>query len=81
VIVTNPTTQTPRTPPPRPNVDNIQVTPQKSVLIKEPVTYLQNHIKINVNDQGTIIKDNHTSVEISSIIRNWLVTVLSVSYH
>ncbi|CAG8636436.1 6598_t:CDS:10 [Paraglomus brasilianum] len=77
VIVTNPTTQTPRTPPPRPNVDNIQVTPQKSVLIKESVTYLQNHIKINVNDQGTVIKDNHTSVEISSIIRNWLVTVLS----
>ncbi|CAG8608940.1 1378_t:CDS:10 [Diversispora eburnea] len=79
VIVTNPTTQIPRTPSPRPNVSNIQVTPQKSVLFKESVTYLQNHIRLNVNDQGMIIKDNDTSVEISSIIRNWLVTVLSSS--
>ncbi|CAG8471905.1 14155_t:CDS:2 [Acaulospora colombiana] len=81
VIVTNPITQTPGTPLPRHNVNHIQATPQKSVLFKESVTYLQNHIKINVNNQGIIIKDNHTSAEISSVIRNWLVTVLSVNYH
>ncbi|CAJ0840649.1 13784_t:CDS:2 [Entrophospora sp. SA101] len=56
---------------------NIQVTPQKSLLFKESITYLQNHIKMNVNDQGMIIKDNHASVDISSIIRNWLATALS----
>ncbi|CAG8495339.1 8366_t:CDS:10, partial [Cetraspora pellucida] len=78
-IVTNPAIQTSRTPPPRPNLNNanIQVTPQKSVLFKESITYLQNHIKLNVNDQGMIIKDNHTSIKISNIIRNWLITALS----
>ncbi|CAG8594805.1 2717_t:CDS:2 [Paraglomus occultum] len=79
LIVTNPIIQTPGTPPPRPNVNNIQVTPQKSVLFKDSVTYLQNHIKIDVNDQGMIIKDNHTSEEISSIIRNWLIMALTSS--
>ncbi|RHZ77003.1 hypothetical protein Glove_186g36 [Diversispora epigaea] len=61
VIVTNPTTRITRTPSPRPNIDNanIQITPQKSVLFKDSVTYLQNHIKMNVNNQGMIIKDNH----------------------
>ncbi|CAG8677225.1 12497_t:CDS:10, partial [Acaulospora morrowiae] len=77
LTVTNPIIQTPGTPPPRPNVNNIQVTPQKSVLFKESVTYLQNHINIDVNDQGMIIKDNHTSEEISSIIRNWLIMALT----
>ncbi|CAG8638983.1 5528_t:CDS:10 [Ambispora gerdemannii] len=76
VIVTNPTTQTPRTPPPRPNV-NIQVTPQKSVLFKESITYLQNHIEIDINDQGMIIKDNHISEKISSMVRNWLIMTLT----
>ncbi|CAG8621175.1 5530_t:CDS:10, partial [Diversispora eburnea] len=77
LTVTNPIIQTPGTPPPRPNVNNMQVTPQKSALFKESVTYLQNHIKIDVNDQGMIIKDNHTSEEISSIIRNWLIMALT----
>ncbi|CAG8518454.1 6668_t:CDS:2, partial [Acaulospora colombiana] len=67
LTVTNPIIQTPGTPPPRPNVNDMQVTPQKSVLFKESVTYLQNHIKIDVNDQGMIIKDNHTYEEISAI--------------
>jgi len=70
-----------QTPPPRPNVNNIKITPQKFMLFKESVTYLQNHIKINVNDEGMIIKDNHTSEEISGIIRNWLIMALTVSYH
>ncbi|CAG8598163.1 6905_t:CDS:10 [Gigaspora rosea] len=75
-IVTNPATQTL---PLKSSVNNanIQVTPQKSVLFKESVTYLQNHIKLNVNDQGMIIKDNHMSIKIPSIIRNWLITALS----
>ncbi|CAG8571944.1 11245_t:CDS:10 [Diversispora eburnea] len=82
VIVTNPTTRITRTPSPRPNIDNanIQITPQKSVLFKDSVTYLQNHIKMNVNNQGMIIKDNrapNASVDISNIIRNWLVKILS----
>ncbi|RHZ60194.1 hypothetical protein Glove_357g41 [Diversispora epigaea] len=80
-LFSNPIIQTPGTPPPRPNVNNIQITPQKSVLSKESVTYLQNYIELNVNDQGMIIKDNHASVKIPSIIRNWLITALSVSYH
>ncbi|CAJ0835656.1 118_t:CDS:2 [Entrophospora sp. SA101] len=71
VIVMNPTTQIL-------HFDDFSwVTPQKSLLFKESITYLQNHIKMNVNDQGMIIKDNHASVDISSIIRNWLATALS----
>ncbi|CAG8817601.1 23574_t:CDS:2, partial [Racocetra persica] len=77
LTATNPIIQTPGTPPPRPNANNMQVTPQKSALFKESVIYLQNHIKINVNDQGMIIKDNHTTEEISSIIRNWLIMALT----
>ncbi|CAG8596990.1 10951_t:CDS:10 [Diversispora eburnea] len=69
-------TQVPRTPSPRPNVNNIQITPQKSTLSTKSVNYLQNHIEMNVNDQGAIIKENDTSGEISNSIRNWLVTVL-----
>ncbi|RIB12515.1 hypothetical protein C2G38_2249459 [Gigaspora rosea] len=64
-------------PPPRPNVNNIQITPQKLMLFTESVIYLQNHIKIDVNGQGMIIKDNHTSGEISGIIRNWPITALT----
>ncbi|CAG8671232.1 9668_t:CDS:10 [Cetraspora pellucida] len=76
-LLTNPIIQTPGTPPPRPNVNNIQITPQKLMLFKESVTYLPNHIKIDVNDEGMIIKDNHTSEEISGIIRNWLIMALT----
>ncbi|CAG8440801.1 16008_t:CDS:10, partial [Acaulospora morrowiae] len=76
-LTANPSIQTPGTPPPMPNVNNIQITPQKSVLSKESVTYLQNYIELNVNGQGMIIKDNHTSEETSSIIRNWLITALT----
>ncbi|RIB29227.1 hypothetical protein C2G38_2239057 [Gigaspora rosea] len=67
-IVTNPATQTL---PLKSSVNNanIQVTPQKSVLFKESVTYLQNHIKLNVNDQGMIIKDNHMSIKIPSPLK------------
>ncbi|CAG8456869.1 6987_t:CDS:10, partial [Funneliformis caledonium] len=81
VLIMKPTTQIPKTPSSRPNINNAntQITPQKSVLFQKSVTYLQNHIKMNVNDQGMIIKDNHESVDISSTIRNWLVTALSSS--
>ncbi|KAF0468905.1 hypothetical protein F8M41_025725 [Gigaspora margarita] len=59
-----------------PNVNNIQITPQKLMLFKESISYLQNHIKIDVNGQGIITKDNHISGGISDIIRNWLVKTL-----
>ncbi|CAG8820015.1 44764_t:CDS:2 [Gigaspora margarita] len=77
LLFTNSIIQTPGTPQPRPNVNNIQITPQKLMLFKESVTYLQNHIKIDVNGQGMIIKDNHISEGISGIIRNWLIKALT----
>ncbi|CAG8615561.1 12223_t:CDS:10 [Ambispora gerdemannii] len=59
------------------SIDNAEITPQKLMLFKESVTYLPNHIKIDVSDEGMIIKDNHTSEEISGIIRNWLIMALT----
>ncbi|CAG8841956.1 17622_t:CDS:2, partial [Gigaspora margarita] len=54
-----------------------KITPQKLMLFKESVAYLQNHTKIDVNGQGMIIKDNYILEGISGIIRNCLIKALT----
>ena len=70
-----------RTPSPSPRNETF-TTPQKPRLFKDTLQYLQQHVKITVNEQCVILR--HTEVEqvaeLPSALRSWLVNVLLVSY-